>query len=147
MIKEKKLPDYVHERIPHLVRKLKSMEYVNALFFFGSIVHMELKPLSDIDMAVLLTGKAGNKDARGFDLELQGIVEDALSTTEFDLIIMNSAPLRFAYTILKDGQLVFVKNKEELISFRERVVKYYLDFAYYRKQLDKAFIEGIGYHG
>jgi predicted nucleotidyltransferase len=147
MIRENKLPGTIHERLPLLVDRLKTIDDVNAVFFFGSIAQGALKPLSDVDIAVLLEAGTGKKDALKRELKLAGLLEDVLSTSEFDLVILNTAPLRFAYTILKEGQLVFVRNTDQLIDFREKVVKHYLDFRHYRDQLDREFCKGIGYHG
>ena len=103
--------------------------------------------LSDIDIAVLFTDEVEKKGYPDLQLELAGIIEDTIKTEEFDLIVLNYAPLSFAYNILKDGKLVFVKNRAQLIGFRERVIKYHLDFQFYRKEFDKAFLEKVGYHG
>jgi len=147
MVREKKLPENIHNNIPHIVKRLKQLEYINALFFFGSFVRQDLKPLSDIDIAVLFTDDVKNKLYPDLQLELAGIIEDTIKTEEFDLIVLNYAPLSFAYNILKDGKLIFVKNRAQLIDFRERIIKYHLDFQFYRKEFDKVFLDKVGYHG
>ncbi len=147
MIKDKNLPLDIQGKITHLVEKLRTQDFVNALFFFGSYARNQLKPLSDLDIAILLSGKPTRERIYSLQSSLVGIITDTLSTDEFDLVILNNAPLRLAYNILKDGKLVFVKLEDELIDFREQTVKYYLDFAYYRRQFDRAFLKGIGYHG
>ncbi len=147
MIREKKIPTDIINKLPHLAKEVESLVYVNALYFFGSLVKGGLKPLSDIDIAVLFMNSVSRKDREKLVLDLMGVVEEKLSTSEFDLIELNSAPLRFAYNVLKEGKLVFVKDKGELIDFREKTVKHYLDFNYYRRQLDKDLLERIGFHG
>lgn len=72
---------------------------------------------------------------------------DVLNTEEFDLIILNTAPLRFSYNILKEGKLIFCKNRMQLIDFREKTVKYFIDFKFYRRQFDNVFLQGISYYG
>ena len=147
MVREKELPKDINKKIPHVVKRLKQLEYINALFFFGSFVRQDLKPLSDIDIAVLFIDEIEKKDYPNLQLELAGIIEDTIKTEEFDLVILNCAPVSFAYNILKDGMLVFAKNSAQLIDFRERTIKYHLDFQFYRKEFDKAFLEKVGYHG
>jgi hypothetical protein len=63
------------------------------------------------------------------------------------LIILNAAPLRFAYDILKSGKKVFVKDQRQLGDFHENVVKRYLDFQYYRREFDRSFLRGVGLRG
>jgi predicted nucleotidyltransferase len=147
MIRENKLPEDILLRLPGLVNRLRETDDVNALFYFGSLVHGGLKPLSDLDLAVLLTGAAGRQGMMSRELQLAGLVEDALSTSEFDLVVLNTAPLRFAYTILKEGRLVFVKDTARLVDFREKTVKLYLDFRYYRDEFDREYCRRIGYNG
>ena len=68
-------------------------------------------------------------------------------TDEIDLVVLNDAPLRFCHRILKTAKLLHLGNKSELIDFREKTVKLYLDFRFFRDAFDRAFLEGVGYHG
>ena len=68
-------------------------------------------------------------------------------TDEIDLVVLNDAPLKFCHQILKTGKLLHLGNKSELIDFREKTVKLYLDFRFFRDAFDRAFLEGVGYHG
>ncbi|MBM4330466.1 MAG: nucleotidyltransferase domain-containing protein [Deltaproteobacteria bacterium] len=147
MIREKRLPPNILEKIPGMVEALQACEDVVALFFFGGLSRGELKPLSDLDFALLL--KANGDRGKMFDrhLELVGIIAKELGTDEFDLIILNTAPLRFAHQILRNGKIIFVKDPQQLGDFQEYVVKKYLDFLYYRREFDRAFLRGLGLHG
>ena len=56
MIREgKKLPKDILEKIPAAVSKVKEDKDVIALYAFGSLAESKLKPLSDLDFAVLLS--------------------------------------------------------------------------------------------
>ena len=147
MIRDKKLPSNIQERISLLISKLTQVRYIDAVYLFGSAAKKNLKPLSDIDIAVLINDGLNKEEIESLKLALTGLIESELSTEEFDLVILNDAPIRFSYNILKDGELVCVKNENHLIDFREKVVKYYLDFSYYRNKFNKAFLDGAGYHG
>jgi predicted nucleotidyltransferase len=147
MIHDKRLPTDVIQKLPRLIERVKGFECVQALFFFGSLAMGELKPLSDLDLAILV-----EKDMKGNELlqcrfDLEAAVSETLATDELDLVILNTAPLRFAYQILKHGRLVLVKDREQLIDFRERVVKLYLDFSSCRRSFDRTFMQGIGARG
>jgi hypothetical protein len=39
-------------------------------------------------------------------LDLMGIISQGLRTDEFDLTILNTAPLRFSYQILRNGKRI-----------------------------------------
>jgi predicted nucleotidyltransferase len=147
VIKEKKLPPNVLDRIPGVIEALRTCEDVVALYFFGSLSKGELKPLSDLDLALLLKANLNREKMFARQLDLMGIIAQELGTEEFDLIILNTAPLRFAHRILRDGKIIFVKDPQQLGDFREGVVKKYIDFLYYRRKFDQAFLGGLGLHG
>jgi len=142
-----KLPDNVLEKLPDLIRTLKQHSEVVALYSFGSVAKKELKPLSDLDFAVLLSGQLNKKLRFEKHLELIGIFNTIFRTDEIDLVVLNDAPFHFCFQVLKTGKLLYCKNKAELIDFREQVVKNYLDFKYFRDSFDHAFLKGIGYNG
>jgi len=142
-----KLPDNVLEKLPDLIRTLKQHSEVVALYSFGSVAKKELKPLSDLDFAVLLSGQLNKKLRFEKHLELIGIFNTIFRTDEIDLTILNDAAFRFSFVVLKTGRLLYCRNKAELIDLRDQVVKTYLDFKYFRDSFDHAFLKGIGYNG
>lgn len=146
MIREgKKIPSDVKKNIPVIVKKLSFDKEVTALYVFGSLAKNNLKPLSDLDFGILLSGKLTKSKRFSKHLQLIGIFCDTFHTDEIDLVVMNDAPLRFCYNIIQSGKLLLVLNKVELINFQENVVKKFLDFKYYQNQFDDAFLKGIGY--
>ena len=142
-----KLQDDVLERLPGLIQALKQHSEVVALYSFGGAAKNELKPLSDLDYAILLSGQLSKRPRFEKHLELIGIFNNVFRTDEIDLIILNDASLRFCYVILKTGKLLYFRNKDDLIDLRDQVLKYYLDFKYFRDSFDQVFLEGVGYDG
>ena len=135
------------EKLPVLIQALKQRSEVVTLYSFGGAANNELKPLSDLDFAILLSKQLTKRQRFDKHLELIGIFNNVFRTDEIDLIILNDAPLRFCFTILKTGKLLYFRNKDDLIDLRDQVLKYYLDFRYFRDSFDKVFLEGIGYDG
>ena len=130
-----------------MIEALRACEDVAALFFFGGLARGELKPLSDLDFALLLKDNSNPEKMWDRQLDLMGIIAKELGTDEFDLIILNMTPLRFCHQILRNGERIFVKDRKELGNFQETVVKKYLDFLFYRREFDRAFLGGLGLHG
>jgi len=142
-----KLKNNVLERLPDLIQAVKQHSDVVALYSFGSVAKKELKPLSDLDFAILLSGQLNRQQRFEKHLELIGIFNTIFHTDEIDLTILNDAPFRFCFEVLKTGKLLYYKNKTELIDFRDQVIKNYLDFKYFRDSFDHVFLKGIGYNG
>jgi len=56
-----KLKINVLERLPDLIQAVKQYSDIVALYSFGSVAKKELKPLSDLDFAILLSGQPNRK--------------------------------------------------------------------------------------
>ena len=144
MLKYKKLPDNILDKIPSLVNKLKKDEEIIALYLYGSAVTGKLRPLSDIDLAVLLKKDMTNNERFDFHLHLITEVSSILETDDFDLVLLNDAPVRFSYNIIKTGKLLFYTEKMTLINFIDKTVLKYLDFKYFKDEFDRTFQEKLG---
>jgi predicted nucleotidyltransferase len=148
MIREnKKLPEDVVEKLPAVVEAISRDSDVSALFSFGSLAEGRLSPLSDPDFAVLISRRLNKRQRSEKLLKLIGVFNLVFRTDEIDLVVLNDAPLKFGHRVLKTGRLLHVRNKRELIDFREKVVKLYIDFRFFRDSFDRGFLEGVSYHG
>ena len=102
MIREgKKLPADILVKIPAAVAKIAEDKSVIALYTFGSLAESNLRPLSDVDFAVLLSESLDRQERFSKSIDLIGILNQTLKTDEVDLLILNDDPLRFAYNVLK----------------------------------------------
>jgi predicted nucleotidyltransferase len=148
MIREgKKLPEDVQDKVPEIIEAVEADPDVNALFAFGSLTTGTRKPLSDLDFGILLNNRLDKNQRFDKHIQLIGVFTDTFRTDDIDLIILNDAPNRMAFQILKTGKMLACKNAAALTGFRERLVKEYLDFKCMKDSFDAVFLEGIGYHG
>jgi predicted nucleotidyltransferase len=143
----KKLPKDVLNKIPQLTQKISVDTDIVALYAFGSLAEGRLAPLSDLDFGVLVSKQLSKQQRSEKHLELLGTFNRLLNSDEVDLVVMNDAPPRFAYKIIRTGKLLHIGDKGQIIDFFEKTSKYYLDFKPIRDIFDNAFLEGIGYHG
>jgi predicted nucleotidyltransferase len=148
MIREgRKIPADATEKIPEMVDLLHADTDVIVLYAFGGLAKGQLKPLSDLDIAVMVSKTLTNKERFEKHLQLLSSLNQLFGTDEIDLVLLNDAPLRFAHSILRDGKLLFCRGLKVLVDFAENVRTSYLDFRYYRDRFDEEFLKGIGYHG
>jgi len=101
----------------------------------------------DLDFGVLLSNALDRKERFEKSIDLLGVFNSTLKTDEVDLVILNDGPLRFAYNIIKTGNLLFCRDRSQLTDFIEKTIKYFLDFRPARDRFDREFLRGIGYHG
>ena len=79
MIREgHKLPKNVIDRIPELIEQIEKDTDVVALYSFGSLATGDLKPLSDLDFGILVSGKLGKQKRFDKHLDLIGKFNEVL---------------------------------------------------------------------
>ena len=102
---------------------------------FGSF--LSSLPFEDIDIALILDENfLENLDF----IYYLGLLEAELSQKlkrKFDIVILNLTSLPFTYSVIKEGKLIFTKNRDEFFDFVERIVYEYLDFKVFRDNLLK----------
>jgi len=147
MIREgRKLPPDVMDRLPELISLISKDKEIVAQFTFGSLAREDLKPLSDLDFGIFVLPTLDRKQRFDKHLELIGVFNEHFETDEIDLVLMNDAPMRYSYNIIKSGKLLFCSDSDILRDFIENSIKLYLDFKYFRDEFDKEFLKGVGYN-
>lgn len=132
---------------PDFINRIRLDNDVAAVIVFGSASQGNLQPLSDLDLAVLLSSRLSKDKQMEKQLGLLGLANFIFKTDEIDLIILNETTPRMAYNILKTGMVLFIRDKNSYTDFRERITRHYLDFKYFRDSFDREFLKGIGYNG
>jgi predicted nucleotidyltransferase len=109
-----------------LVDYLATQPDVLAAYLFGSHVTGKARPGSDVDLAVLLSQQdASQRFERR--LRLMGEVEDALARRPADVVLLNDAPPLLAHQALREGRLIFERDRAARVEFEVRAGKIYAD--------------------
>lgn len=146
MIKFSKIKNDKKKYFNKLINVFKCDKDIISLYLFGSYAKNTVKPLSDIDLAVLLnTGLS--KEKYGLKrIELLNKAIDVLRTDEIDLIILNQAPPLQGFQIIKYGRILFCKDETKRINMQVHILNRYFDILpminEYNKYLHKRIKEG-----
>jgi predicted nucleotidyltransferase len=124
----------MEKRLELLVPALVRDERIIFAYLFGGMTSGVMKPLSDLDLAVYLVPHASRVEAK---LELSGIVADAVGTDEFDLVILNDAPLSLVGRIVGKRRVMVDKQPFVRHAFESRIIREFFDFS--RKEHDILF--------
>lgn len=116
---------------------------IDAVYLFESFHKGNVKPLSDIDIAILFKKNVSSKVMQDIESNIYGKMSNILRTDEIDLINLNLAPLSIQYGVLKDKEYIFLGNKGNIIDFENSVILEYLDFQPYREEMNRMFLNGI----
>jgi len=131
----------VQKEILEALRKIfKSEEKISVAYMFGSHAKNLNTPMSDVDIAVLLSETPKNLLECHLYLinKLSGILGNNL-----DLIILNTAPPMLQHQIIKYGKIVYSRNERERIIFEARAESEYLDFSRALRRYDEYLIKQI----
>lgn len=118
---------------------LAGLKEVDAAYIFGSF--LERKDFNDIDVALLLSESLDPYKSLKFSLRVAGELERRIRPRfEFDVKILNSAPIEFQFEVIKKGHVIFSRNESNRIDYESEVISAYLDLKYMYDLIDREFL-------
>lgn len=127
MIRFKRIKGNIKERLPRLIKAFRRKTEIGALYLFGSYAKDDIKPLSDIDIAVFLKRNIPSSEYWDLKINILNKAVKILGTEEIDFVLLNEAPYELAYNILKTGRILFCCDEKYHTEFQEKIVLNYLD--------------------
>jgi uncharacterized protein len=140
VIRYTRLPKDIFSHLPGSFEYLQSRSDLQFAYLFGSFAKGKIKPLSDVDIAVYLSGK---KKLLLRKIEILGELTNILKTDEIDLVLLNTAPLTLKMKILENKKVIADKNPFLRYRFESLVMREYFDFSI----LEGAILERRFLHG
>jgi predicted nucleotidyltransferase len=126
MIKHRKIVADKRVLIDRARETIERTPNVVFAYLFGGLAQHDIRPLSDVDIAVYV-GK-GSDLVRG-KLDLLGDLIDALGTEEIDLVILNTAPLSLSARVLRNNQILLDRDPFFRHSYESLILREYFDFS------------------
>jgi predicted nucleotidyltransferase len=105
---------------------------VLAAYVFGSVARGTAGPLSDIDVALLVSGA----DRQAVCDRTMDALSRRLGPSRVEVVSLADAPLPLRYRVVRDGRLVMCIDARRLERFVVETILHYLDFKPLR---DRAF--------
>jgi len=126
MRKQQALPADILPRLKSLSDILAAHDVVIFSYLFGGLVNGQVRPLSDVDIAVYLSTTEHLAEVK---LELIGLISDHLGSDEFDLVILNSAPISLVGRILRQRRIMVDKDPPVRHEFESVMNRKFFDFS------------------
>ena len=115
---------------------------VVAAYLFGSQATEKTHPRSDVDTAVLLSEEDG---MTRFERRLRLIGEvSEVCGRDADVIVLNDAPPLLQHQVLKNGRLLFERDRAARVEFEVWAGKVYADLRPMRRFFQQALLREIG---
>lgn len=106
-------------------KELKKDKNVMAIVLFGSHAKGTQKPLSDIDVAVML-----KKPTKMAEANVAGFGSKFMDISNFHRL-----PLYVQFEALKYGKPLFIRDKKYMLDLTRHVVLEYLDMSYFYEKM------------
>lgn len=104
--------------IEKILTKAKKDESVIAVILFGSYIKSEVKPMSDIDLCLILKENLDDLSMTNKRLEYLNLVSD-----KFDIHIFQQLPSFIKVRILKEGKILLEKDYETLFKIARDAIR------------------------
>ena len=118
-----------------------------AAYVFGSVATGSQRPGSDIDIAVLLAEGPACRNRKALLDRLLPPLSRALRS-DAHILFLNDASCVVLAQVLRKGQLIYVRDRRQLVEFRMKSISMIADFAPYvemtRKGLQKRLRDAHG---
>lgn len=132
MIQKRPLPPGIQERLSTLGQALERCPQVVFAYLFGGAGTGDIKPLSDVDVAVYLVEGVDPAEGR---LEAIGVVTEHLGTDEVDLIVLNTAPTALTGRILQTRRVILDREPFRRHRFESQALREFLDFRIFEHRI------------
>ena len=112
------------KELDEVIKRIEEHPAVVAAILFGSWAKGVAKPLSDVDVAVVL---------RDISPEIEADI-GSLYSDKLDIVLFHRLPLHIQFEVLKHGKEMLCKNQEFLMKVRRRVLRDYLETSWIYKR-------------
>jgi hypothetical protein len=131
-MRARRLPPDLEARLATLGDTLAAHPSVVFAYLFGSAAHGELRPLSDVDVAIYLTDAADPVQTR---LDLVTAIARHLRADAVDVIILNTAPTALIGRILRARQVIVDRDPFRRHRFESAELRKFFDFSVREQRL------------
>lgn len=104
---------------------LKAQPEIVAALLFGSFDKEQFRDI-DIGLVLDISYISPRYYEQRLERELSNLIHYPM-----DIRILNTAPKRFVYQVLKKQNVILCKNHNAFASFESRILQEYLDYSYY----------------
>lgn len=120
---------------------LASHDAILLAILFGSMTTGHAQPWSDVDIGVYVTTPLSLLETGKLTADLERLIEQ-----DVDFLVLNDALEHnpaLAYRVIAEGKLLFCKDDSAFVSFKTSVILRYLDTAFLREMVTRAFYERL----
>lgn len=134
-------PIDISARIPLIRAACEADRRILAGYLYGSYGTELQTPLSDVDFAVLLEPGV-TLDLRERLRVIDGL-QEAAAEDDFNVLILNTAPVTLQFSVLQANRPVFVRDEARAADFAANVYTRYGDYAIVQRALHRELRDAL----
>ena len=117
----------INEEAERAIKGLKKLPETDAIIIFGSAAKGKMKPLSDIDIAVI-----ARESTKKAEAEIS-----SFSSRLLDVVVFQKLPLYIQFEALKNGRPVFIRSRERFAQAKAEVLRNYLEMSHSYQRMSR----------
>ena len=130
------------EIMDKLERILLSDDTIVVAYLFGSIAREEVNFQSDLDVALYLSSPLQDEERFGYLSTVIDKVGKEFSHDYIDIVVLDdNVPYFLAYNIIKQGKVIFSRNRTIQAQLESLIIRRYLDFEHYSEVYNKCLLK------
>ncbi len=114
------------DQLNALVPILREDEGIVLAYLFGSYARGQAGPLSDVDLAILLSPSISHDHYLDYQLRYIAEASRLLGDDRVDVVILNTAPPLLSHEVIK-GRILYERSPEARVEYIVSVQRKYLD--------------------
>jgi predicted nucleotidyltransferase len=98
------------------------------VYLFGSKATGRESPLSDVDIGVVLKAVPAENTTRHLYHNLYELLSEIYQDPGLDIVFLQTASLSLQYSAVKEGKILFERDRQSTVEYENHVINQYLDF-------------------
>jgi predicted nucleotidyltransferase len=120
---------------------------VEIAYLHGSVARGTPLPISDVDIALVLSELPPPYERLKLELTIQAALEDACHLSNLDVRAINHAPIMAQGPIVQEGILLYSRDKARRVAFEALTRSKYFDYRPTAERMQQAFLDHIRREG
>lgn len=120
---------------------------IDFVYLFGSVATNTVNRFSDIDIALVVQDDIPPGQYLDLEMELEVKLNEILESGNFDVRVINNAPLGFQGQVLEKSILLYSRDENRRVDFETKTRDNYFDFLPVLNQMRKVFFNRLKKEG
>lgn len=130
-------------QLAQCLQHIAQSQPITLAYLFGSAALGQTTPLSDIDIALVVTDAVSPNQRLHFELAIEDEIAGQCGLSEVDVRVINEAPLMVKGQVVTYGVLLYARDQASRVDFETNTRMAYFDFLPVAQMMQQAFFQRL----